>query len=64
MLHISDATLDIDENIPSPSNDSPDRNNIPINPDVIAKNGKTVFFKNKLLEYLIQREQIFQPLSF
>ena len=53
MLHISDATLDIDENIPSPSNDSPDRNNIPINPDVIAKNGKTVFFKNKLLEYLI-----------
>ena len=53
MLHISDATLDVDENIPSQSNDSPDRNNITINPDVIAKNGKTVLFKNKFLEYLI-----------
>ena len=52
-LHISDATSDINENVPSQSKDSPDRNNNMINPDVIAKNGKTAFFKNKLLEYLI-----------
>ena len=52
-LHISDATPDINQNIPSQSNDSPDRNNNTINSDFIAKNGKTVLFKNKLLEYLI-----------
>ena len=44
MLHISDAKSDIDENIPSQSNDSTDRNNDTINPDVIVKNGKTVLF--------------------
>ena len=52
MLNISDATPYIDENIPSQNNDSADGNNDTINPDVIAKNGKTVLFEKKLFEYL------------
>ena len=52
LLNISDATPYIDENIPSQNNDSADGNNDTINPDVIAKNGKTVLFEKKLFEYL------------
>ena len=44
---------DIDENMPSQRNDSTDGNNDTINSDVIAKNDKTVLFKNKLLEDVI-----------
>ena len=47
MLHISDATPDTYENVPSQSNNIVDRNNDPVNPDVIAKNGKAVLLKNK-----------------
>ena len=44
---------DIDENMPSQRNDSTDGNNDTINSDVIAKNDKTMLFKNKLLEDVI-----------
>ena len=63
-LHISDITHDIDENIPSQSNYSADRNNDAINPDVIPKNGKTVLFNNKLLDYLVEREWMCKSLHF
>ena len=43
--------MKIDENTPSKSNDSADSDNNMINPDVIAKNGQAVLFKN--IEYLV-----------